>query len=79
VNLDKTITSPQHSNTPTLHYSITPLLRGSAAPWLRGSAAPPLRGLLRQQLQHLHATIAVTPFVVVPADQFHELAAVRHR
>ena len=28
-----------------------------------------------QHLEHLHATIAVTPFVIVPADDFHEFVA----
>ena len=35
--------------------------------------------LSRDQLQHLHAAIAVAPLVVVPADDFHELPAVNHR
>ena len=35
--------------------------------------------LLPEQLEHLHAAVAVTPFVVVPADDLHEFTAVRHR
>src|SRR6476646_10602990 len=41
--------------------------------------SPTFLRLFPEQLQHLDATIAVTPLVVVPTDDFHEFSAVRHR
>src|SRR6266480_4457853 len=35
--------------------------------------------LLRNQFQHIHATVAVAPFVIVPTDDFHETVAKHKR
>src|SRR4051794_39044171 len=50
-----------------IHYCTTPSLQS------------PTPQLFRQHRQHIDATIAVTPLIVVPSDDLHELAAVGHR